>query len=647
MPTGIRSATAAAFDSAGAPLSDSALEEAERIAASASLSPSDLVCKWEAWSSSRNRPKGSPSVVELSAFAESLKRRLPSSAKKPSFDKPLTHHVGPPAPVLKIDDFFSAFSAFDNLSPKQADGDDGDAVLPDVAVADPTPAPSPDARRTSVIVGGAALGGPADVVLPADDDDGIGAAFTARSDAGKVIIKYNHSPAPSTAARGGVRVKPLPKYVHDDPNNPFTYMNDDLDGAADWIRGRMRAVGERILARRAAELVHGGLEDPARPPAPDAFFAPSPNVVLAVGRVRVELDGGAGRINASSVVLESEDGNLLKLNLGRVKAMKRPLFLSPGMIAVVEGINTNGRLFDVHAIYDNSIPFTDTPSPANPPASPPIARCLVAAGPFTLPGNLKYDPLGSLLAHVVASKPDVVVLLGPFVDSSHNLVNECLPIEFSALFESRVLKRISAAAEQTPGTSVVLVPAVSDAHHEFVCPQPAFMIGGRSGTSPSVQFASNPTAVVVSDNSGSKSAVLGLTSLPTVVDTSGDCICSDTGDRLTSLASHMVRQWSFYPPFPASAGVPLDTSNADLLELPDCGVDVLVAPSKLTQFIKVVDGDVVVVNPGMLVRAATGGGSYAEFSVPLTRVGPSYAKDSGARSTTLNADNVCAEIYKL
>lgn len=661
MPADAPSGTAAAFKSAGVPLSDSALVEAERIAAGSNLLPADLVCKWEVWSSSRNRPKGSPTGAELTAFGESLKRSS-SSAKNRSSATPLVHRAGPPPPVLKIDDFFSAFASFEGATPADAlleknptvfnagdiaDGD-RDVHLPDVARGGQN-APSPDTRRTSVIVGGAALGIPADVVLPGDADEEVRAAFARRNDVGKVLTKFNDAPETSRGSRGGFRVKSLPQYVNGDMDNPFTYMNDTLEGGASWVRARILTVGQRILARRTAELVRDGVEDMARPAAPTAFFDPSPNVVLAVGRVRVELDGGGGvgRINLSSVILESEDGNMLKLNLSRMKAMKRPLFLSPGMIAVVEGINKDGGVFDVHAIYDNSIPLADPSVPQNPPVSPPVARCLIAAGPFTLPGNLKYEPLDTLLAHVVTAKPDVVVFLGPFVDETHQHVNECLPIEFSSLFESRVLKRICAASEQTPETNFVLVPAVSDVHHDFVCPQPAFSVNGRTKVGSSVQFVANPAAIVVTDSSGSKSAVLGLSSLPTIADLSGDCVCSDTGDRLASLASHMARQWSFYPPFPASVGLPLDMSNAEQLEFPSCGIDVLITPSKLTQFVKVAESDMVVVNPGMLVRASAGGGAYAELSIPLTRTGSGNVKAAGPRSANLNADGVHGEIYKL
>ena len=90
---------------------------------------------------------------------------------------------------------------------------------------------------------------------------------------------------------------------------------------------------------------------------PEAFLVPKPDITWSMGRVRVELDEvdgvvGAGRINKESVMLESTEGQLVKLNLNRIFEEKKPLFLAPGSIIVVEGVNTNGRCLDIHAVHD-------------------------------------------------------------------------------------------------------------------------------------------------------------------------------------------------------------------------------------------------------------------------------------------------------
>jgi DNA polymerase alpha subunit B len=448
-----------------------------------------------------------------------------------------------------------------------------------------------------------------------------------------------------------VRVAVLPRYAGE--AGGFVYMSDGLGAVADVVRARLQDVGRRILEKRAAMLDGGEDAVAGGGMSPAAFYAASPNVVLAVGRVRVELDGeaGAGRINWSSVVLESEDGNMVKLGLARLRAAGRPLFLNPGMIVAVEGINTNGRELDVHAIHDDSSPLeVDEGAPGvgeeDPGGEAPVARMVVAAGPYTLPGNLKFEPLDALLAAVMLSRPDVVVLLGPFLDVGHKLVNAELPVEFDALFEARFVRRLSEEAAQSPGTRFVVVPALSDAHHVPVCPQPAFSTLVDPG--PSVHFMSNPCAFTISNAAKTRAAVVGVTSLPTMLDMSSDSLCSDTGDRIRSLVSHIIRQWSFYPQFPASPVVPMDSSHSHRLELPDCGLDALVTPSVLQPFLKAADGDVVALNPGLLVRGAAGGGAYAVMSLPLHRNSAQLVKPSGGRrGARSNSSTVTAEICRL
>jgi hypothetical protein len=43
----------------------------------------------------------------------------------------------------------------------------------------------------------------------------------------------------------------------------------------------------------------------------------------------------------------------------------------------------------------------------------------VAAGPFTTTDDLSYEPLSALLAALGSCPPDVLLLLGPFVDAEH------------------------------------------------------------------------------------------------------------------------------------------------------------------------------------------------------------------------------------
>ncbi|CDF34849.1 unnamed protein product [Chondrus crispus] len=440
-------------------------------------------------------------------------------------------------------------------------------------------------------------------------------------------------------------------------------MNDAVPAKIDAVRARVRHLGDRILAR----VRHLRNEDELPKISPESFFVRSPDVVLAVGRIRVELeetDGvGIGRINANSVVLESEEGNMVKLNLSRVHEKKQPMFLNSGMVVVVEGVNTNGRCIQVHAVYDNAMSLPpdarqkkdhrvdDDGDSLLPDAAQeqeqPFANIIFAAGPFTTSTNLNYEPLEDLLSVVERARPDAVFLTGPFVDASHADVSSATPVQFEHIFETRVLNRlrkaVAAMTDEGPRTEFVLVPSLMDVHHDFVCPQPAFRLQAGQPSDARIRLVANPSVVELASRDGAAVATVGVANLPSLQDISADCICWNKPDRFAAIASHMVRQCSFYPTFPPSASVPLDCSLWDGMAIPDTErwptVDVLVTPSRLKAFAKSVDGGAVAVNPGLLCRGSSGG-SYAEMRIPLHEA-------TSSRGLNANEDKLKASIIRL
>ena len=117
---------------------------------------------------------------------------------------------------------------------------------------------------------------------------------------------------------------------------------------------------------------------------------------------------------------------------------------------------------------------------------------MMASGPFTTNTNLDYAPLRDLLNQVLTTKPDVLILMGPFVDISQPLIESGDVIlidtddkgkvtEVAASYEMAFVKRIMTDSlqllfdtEKDLPTNIILVPSLLDAHHEFVFPQPPF-----------------------------------------------------------------------------------------------------------------------------------------------------------------------------
>lgn len=49
---------------------------------------------------------------------------------------------------------------------------------------------------------------------------------------------------------------------------------------------------------------------------------------------------------------------------------------------------------------------------------------VICAGPYTMCDNLLYEPLHDLLQYVIKIKPQVLILMGPFLDVTETMVKE-------------------------------------------------------------------------------------------------------------------------------------------------------------------------------------------------------------------------------
>ena len=65
---------------------------------------------------------------------------------------------------------------------------------------------------------------------------------------------------------------------------------------------------------------------------------------------------------------------------------------------------------------------------------------VVAAGPFTTTQNIDFEPLKALLDYCLQHKPHVLLLMGPFVDVDHQLIQGGALLD---TFEDVFLKQVS------------------------------------------------------------------------------------------------------------------------------------------------------------------------------------------------------------
>ncbi|KAK4473639.1 hypothetical protein MN116_002991 [Schistosoma mekongi] len=284
--------------------------------------------------------------------------------------------------------------------------------------------------------------------------------------------------------------------------------------------------------------------------------------------------------------------------------------LYSGQPLLIRGINPTGCSLGAMEIFQ--IPISRPPD-INLDKCSANLHIMVACGPYTLSNS--HDPTGlfNLLHSVKQSKPHVLVLLGPFVDSEHPGIQSYSETTYEELFQSRV----NSVSEWCSHLSikVIIVSSWREVHHDPVYPTPPIDKSWIEKTPDllssyaNVQFAPDPCLIQIEEY------IFGITSVDVLKDISCEEIsagCSGR-DRITRLCRHIIASSCFYPVHPPDDDLPLDyplwSQYAQFSVTPHC----LILPSKLRQFIKDVDG-VLCINPGFVSRGESFG-SYAEIFV--------------------------------
>jgi DNA polymerase alpha subunit B len=223
---------------------------------------------------------------------------------------------------------------------------------------------------------------------------------------------------------------------------------------------------------------------------------PAPEVVWVSGRICC--DAAEGKINSTSIVLEGSakfsNGRRVHLDIRNLQSYA----FFPGQIVLAEGVMNSVQKMSVQSIVTGvprplrmSTPsklFEYHHSPIYQGGRPVSVMC--AAGPFTPADSLNYEPLEDIFKLVLAYKPDVLVLTGPFVDmtqahlsNGETRVADTLSHEHIASYEMIFIEKIirdglgsyfnSDEMNNLP-TQIVLVPSLLDGHHDYVYPQPPF-----------------------------------------------------------------------------------------------------------------------------------------------------------------------------
>ncbi|KAK4040008.1 DNA polymerase alpha subunit B N-terminal-domain-containing protein [Parachaetomium inaequale] len=615
------------FGSGAKALEADAVAELQSIMRLHQLSVQDLFFKWESYGMKMGMDDFKASVDNLRAFKQNLQDELERT------NRSQVH--------IKTEKRAGA-------TPRVAKGGDVFGMLDGLATPGPGRAKAA-ARRTPAVA--RARAEPASSPLKVEDQlNAMGAippsSFNDRQNPGEVLEILNEQ---LDAA--------------EPPISPFSESRVKLTAASDQkklgYKGLAMKLSEasEILDDRIDDFVglvteHHKLDD-------SAFGSPASQgttEIVAVGRIAS--DSLEGKLNAASLVLETSrrmgNGLRVPLNLGKLKGYQ----FFPGQIVALKGINTSGRDFTVHEVLDipllpNAASAPDALSAhlarlrgAEPDAmdsddtpSPPLT-ILFASGPYTADDNLDFEPLHTLCSEAADIFADAVVLTGPFIDMEHPLIaagDFDLPPEASydpdtatmtTVFKYLVSPALNRLVAANPSVTVLLIPSVRDVLDKHVSwPQDAFP-RRELGLHKTVRIIGNPMTLSINE------MVLGISSQDALWELRHEELVGGAraGDALSRVSRYLVEQRHFFPLFPSAdrkrlpktgavdgvgGGVPpgamLDVSYLKLGEMVNVRPDVLVVPSALPPFAKVVES-VLVINPGYLSKRKAAG-TYAKMTL--------------------------------
>lgn len=397
----------------------------------------------------------------------------------------------------------------------------------------------------------------------------------------------------------------------------------------DRIEDRFNALENRIKRHTTALIASGLYEELVDP------TVASQKSIFSVGMICCD---GEGHLNEKSILLQSSvehsGGQRVRLELQKLSQFS----VFPGQVVGIEGHNPSGHCLIASKLVD-SFPLSTAADVNLHPAKKQALdqeiqstdlshkqeelSVIIASGPFTTTDNLSFEPLTELLAYATRKLPQLLILLGPFVDSEHPEIKKgTTDRSFDEIFHTEILKRLQDYVEYMGSDArVILMPSIRDANHDFVFPQPAFDIHPPN-LKHQITSLTNPGTFEANQ------VKIGCCTVDILKHLSGEEMSRNPADgtpsdRMSRLANHILSQRRFYPLYPPVEGIPLDFSLApEALHISSIP-DILILPSDMKYFVKVLslgeggEGEeqvkCICVNPGRLAKGE-GGGTFAELN---------------------------------
>ncbi|XP_041037922.1 DNA polymerase alpha subunit B isoform X1 [Carcharodon carcharias] len=415
--------------------------------------------------------------------------------------------------------------------------------------------------------------------------------YSSRANRGEVVASFGTAQGATWHGMGGrsasVQLLAVPE---DSITKRFKYMFQKLRDVRDVLNDRIEELSQVLTD-------HYDIEDFR------SVAMPAQEPVTFLGQIACDSNG---KLNAKSVILQGD----LKHSAG----MQVPVDLSdlkdyslfPGQVVALDGTNSTGRRVVASRLYEGvPLPFYQPEKQSEQEEAfegLEQQMVLVACGPYTTSDSITYDPMMDLIDVINRDQPDICILLGPFVDSKHEQIENCqLTVTFQEVFK-QCMKGIIEGTRGS-GSHLVFVPSLRDVHHDFVYPQPPFhCFEPLKEDKERVHFVSDPCTLNING------VVFGVTSTDVLFHMGTEEINSPPGgsDRFTRILKHILTQRSYYPLYPPAEEMNIDYECFQLYAQIPVTPDVLIVPSELRYFIKDVLG-CICINPGRLTKGQVGG----------------------------------------
>ncbi|XP_026478350.1 DNA polymerase alpha subunit B [Ctenocephalides felis] len=316
------------------------------------------------------------------------------------------------------------------------------------------------------------------------------------------------------------------------------------------------------------------------------------DIKKSIGRIVCDADG---RLNPSSVMVHSTDDQALRkchLNFNNLHSYD----LYPGQTCMINGVNPRGDTIyvsdiksELSSIMPNSSQITVTEGPLH---------IFIASGPFTSPDNLKYEPFKNIISYVKKHQPQVIILLGPFIDSQHELIVEgSLNVNFNDFVETLLTDLMEAI--ENPTSKIIIVSSSKDAISAEVFPTPPYKLFNGLNK-PHLMLLPDPCTINI------LGILFTLTSTDVVRHMQEEELVHNAGrDIVRRCIRRIFSTRNMYPIYPPSNDVSLDTQ----LWSQFCEIDsiphIMVLPSDNKYYIRDIDG-CIIINPGRMVNENSG-----------------------------------------